>query len=389
MNPTELSRQHLTIDKSYRWIGGRINDEPIYNLIGGIRNVGGFRFSKPDDKVLLCVLVTDGEQAEWPNVLDRQKGLFTYYGDNRSAGKDLHDTVSKGNSTLRDAFASASAGRFEDVPLFLVFEKREMNYIFRGVAVPGRPEGVADDDLIAVWKSDSSGTRFQNYKAFFTILDTGKECAVSREWIDSIKSSKTTYSPYANKAWLAYRKTGKVTALKCLPDRRPRTKDEQCPRNSLEKNLLETVTQYYEKMGRDEGPYAFERFANELCKLVSGRSVTHLEGTRRSVDGGYDGVGVWRIGTEEAHIELSFFVEAKLYKNACGVKLTQRLISRIKGGDFGFFVTTSWIGETPQREIIKDAHPVILLAGGDIARILLASGHDSPSKVHRWIQSFS
>ena len=114
-----------------------------------------------------------------------------------------------------------------------------------------------------------------------------------------------------------------------------------------------------------------------------------MEGTRRSVDGGYDGVGSWRIGTEEANIELSFFVEAKLYKNACGVKLTQRLISRIKGGDFGIFVTTSWVGDTPQKEILKDKHPVVLLGGGDIARVLLASGFDSPDKVIRWIRSFS
>ncbi len=389
MELPNLSKENLTIDKLYRWVGGNLKDEPVYNLIGGIRNVGGFRYSKPGEKVLMCVLVSDGEQPEWPNVLDRQKGIFTYYGDNRSSGRDIHDTASGGNAILRDAFESASAGRFDDVPLFLIFDKQGKNYIFRGIAVPGRPEGVADDDLVAVWKSDSSGTRFQNYKAFFTILDTGKEFAVSREWLDSIKSNKSLDSPHANKVWLRYRKAGAVTPLRCLPDRRPRTKEEQCPRNELERSLLNAVTSHYERLGRDEGPYAFERFANELCKLVSGRSVTELEGTRKSVDGGYDGVGSWRIGTEEANIELVFFVEAKLYKNACGVKLTQRLISRIKGGDFGIFVTTSWVGDTPQKEIIKDRHPVVLLGGGDIARILLANGYDSPDKVIRWIRSFS
>jgi Restriction endonuclease AspBHI N-terminal len=71
------------------------------------------------------VLYTSGVEVDWPDVLDPQTGLLTYYGDNRTPGHELHDTRRGGNLLLRDAFDAAHKNP-EDrlrVPPFLLFEK--------------------------------------------------------------------------------------------------------------------------------------------------------------------------------------------------------------------------------------------------------------------------
>jgi len=52
--------------------------------------------------------------------------------------------------------------------------------MFSSLAMPG-VEADPANDLVAIWRS-KKGERFQNYRAKFTILDTG---TVSREWITS------------------------------------------------------------------------------------------------------------------------------------------------------------------------------------------------------------
>ncbi len=84
---------------------------------------------------------------------------------------------------------------------------------------------------------------------------------------------------------------------------------------------------------------------------------------------------------------VDFALEAKCYEpglesgkaNTIGVKETSRLISRLLHRQFGVLVTTSVIAETAYAEIREDKHPVILIAGGDIARILIARGISTPA----------
>jgi hypothetical protein len=48
-----------------------------------------------------------------------------------------------------------------------------------------------------------------------------------------------------------------------------------------------------------------------------------------------------------------------------------KLVSRLKYRDFGVFMTASNFDRTVQKELIEDGHPVVLVAGGDIARMLI------------------
>ena len=72
-------------------------------------------------------------------------------------------------------------------------------------------------------------------------------------------------------------------------------------------------------------------------------------------------------------ISLDFALEAKCYapENGVGVKELARLISRLRHRQFGILVTTSFLGHQAYQELRSDRHPVVVIAGADIAAILV------------------
>jgi len=101
---SELSNSHLVLDANYE--GGskkNASDDPINKLIG-CGNQGGFRYkgSLVKGNINLCVLYSELTDADWPDKLDLESGVFVYYGDNKTPGHDLHDTKKRGNIILRN-----------------------------------------------------------------------------------------------------------------------------------------------------------------------------------------------------------------------------------------------------------------------------------------------
>ena len=62
---------------------------------------------------------------DWPDSIDRDTGVFTYYGDNKKAGGNLINTGRDGNRILENVFAAARSGRDgrAKVPPILLFAK--------------------------------------------------------------------------------------------------------------------------------------------------------------------------------------------------------------------------------------------------------------------------
>lgn len=120
------------------------------------------------------VLFTTGTEIEWPDFLDRQTGIFRYYGDNRTFGRDIHDTKAGGNKVLYSVFNNIGTreGRMH-IPPFLLFEKtgNRRDVKFLGMAVPGTVSKSPDRELVAFWRT-INGNRFQNYEAHLTVLDS-------------------------------------------------------------------------------------------------------------------------------------------------------------------------------------------------------------------------
>src|SRR3954452_2273530 len=191
----ELAAADLTVEAVYEGgIAGNAADDPLGKLVP-VGNQGGFRYTGSPKKadLKLVVLYTSGADPDWPDALDRETGLFTYFGDNRQPGKELHDTSRGGNAILRWCFTQLHGGppTRRAIPPFLVFSKvsavggRDVRFL--GLAVPGAQDVQPSDDLVAIWRT-TKDERFQNYRSTFTILDVA---TVSREWIKQLTNGDT------------------------------------------------------------------------------------------------------------------------------------------------------------------------------------------------------
>lgn len=283
----ELEGANLVLERIYQ--GGdakNVGDDPINKLVPGVGNQGGFRpRTAAEPKVV--VLYTSGEEPEWPDALDLYSGMFTYFGDNRQPGRDLHEA--HGNDILRRAFDDASRAETRHrVPLFLVFQKtgRRRDVMFRGIAVPGAAGVVTGDDLVAVWRA-RDGSRFQNYRATFTILNAS---VVTATWLQAVRGGDAL-SPECPPAFRAWLETGRYQPL--ISQRvGVRGKQEQMPSTAEGVKLLEHLHGRFK-----DNPYDFEACAVSLWRLLApGTGDVSL--TRPWRDGGRDAVGHYLFGSD-------------------------------------------------------------------------------------------
>lgn len=374
----DVSSADLVVDAVYRG-GANLSREPLHAMFKcGIG--GGFRYKRREDKSLrFVVLFTTEADADWPDRLDMQTGLFVYYGDNRRPG-ELHKTKRGGNAILRDVFTELQAGEPDrsSIPPFFVFTRGLQGHdvIFRGLAAPGATATSPMEQLVAVWKI-SNGQRFQNYRALFTVLRAGE---ISRTWIDDLLADGDPLL-HAPEAWHAWANEGTYKALAAARSISHRKRDEQLPRDGLQRQLVHTILDAY----RDDS-VGFERFAAEFFQMTES-NVEAYELTRPWRDGGRDALGLYRIGHLGDSIDVEFALEAKCYAmaHAVGVREVSRLISRLRHRQFGVLVTTSYVHDQAYREIKDDLHPVLVISGRDIADGLIENGFSTPESVQRFI----
>jgi len=209
---------------------------------------------------------------------------------------------------------------------------------------------------------------------------------INRNWLDDLHAGNT-FSKNCPEVWERWIRKGKYTHLAALPTIEYRSIDEQTPQTELEKEVLLSVFEYFE-----QNSYAFEHFAAALVSLFD-KNYFVDEITRPTVDGGRDAIGRYRLGPLSDPIFMDFALEAKCYNpglqgnriNTVGVGDTKRLISRLRHRQFGILVTTSVVGKQAYQEIREDQHPVIILCGRDIARILIEKGFNSNENISQWL----
>ncbi|WP_222319912.1 restriction endonuclease [Rhizobium leguminosarum] len=377
----KLAQADLIVDAIYQ--GGRkgnAGDDPLPRLMR-VDSQGGFRYrGKVKAKLEMLVLRTSMDDPDWPDALDADTGVFTYYGDNKEPGRDLHETGRDGNLILKTIFEdsrSGQAGR-EAVPPVFLFAKtgtyRDVRFL--GLAVPGASDLDASEELVAIWRNVKN-ERFQNYRSRFTVLDAA---VISRKWIDSIIAGQSDHS-HAPPAWLRWRKAGKRTPLIAARTLEYRSRSEQLPSDKEGQAVMETIRAHFK--GR---PHAFEHCAAALARLMV-PDIAALDVTRPSRDGGRDAVGQLRVGSGPSGILVDFALEAKCYTppTAVGVKDMSRLISRLRHRQFGVLVTTSCLDLQAYKEIKEDQHPILVIAAADIVELLRRNGRGSAQAVSRWL----
>jgi len=142
----------------------------------------------------------------------------------------------------------------------------------------------ADEDLVAVWRSQQ-GSRFQNYRAQFTILDIA---TASRAWINDVLAGDALSAnrPGPWRRWITGRHHDALISTRI----EYRSRAEQIPADLTGRQILERIRAHFAAK-----PTRFEYLAAHLRQVADGH-VGSYEVTRASVDGGRDAIGEYRIG---------------------------------------------------------------------------------------------
>ncbi len=209
------SDSDLEVGRTYRGESASLGDEPIQRLLR-CGNMGGFRIlgSITARTLELVSLYTTFGDSLWPDQYDASSGRFTYYGDNKKPGRDLHDTPQHGNALLREIYAALHVwpNRRKTVPPAFVFTSSPVRsgraVRFLGVAAPGAANLDETEDLVALWRSVGE-ERFQNYRAAFTLLDIP---VVPRAWIEALHAGEAI-GPHTPAAWRSWVEEGTYRAL--------------------------------------------------------------------------------------------------------------------------------------------------------------------------------
>ena len=280
-----------------------------------------------------------------------------------------------------------SGTKLEDLPPFLVFKKtgngRDIQFL--GLAAPGNPKISPDKDLVAFWRTINE-KRFQNYEAYFTILNTGEK-PISRKWIESLIYDHENNLQYAPEAWVKFIRQGRsgIDALKAPKIFKVPTRYEQLQSDIEGEQCLEAIRNHYK--GFDQG---FEACATNIISKMDPNFVD-FSLTRPWRDGGRDALGFYTIktgGKANYPLKIDCALEAKCYSrnNGVGVKSMSRLISRIRYRQFGILVTTSYVDTQAYNEVVEDGHPILIVTATDIASILRANAINS-SNIDNWLYS--
>ena len=373
----QLQSANLIVDTVYE--GGKTGkgkaNEVISKLIPHCSNSSGFRIIKRTDGSGLpayVVLFTTMKQLAWPDYLDEETGIFRYYGDNKNPGKSLLDTSKKGNRLLELVFDCLNSrdGSIKNIPPFLIFKStgNGCDVQFLGLAAPGNPKISPDRDLVAFWRT-LDGKRFQNYEAYFTVLDTREP--IDRRWLKSLRDDHENSLQYAPSVWKRFIAEGRNGIMPLIAKKLPRVPDKyaQLQSDNEGRICLEKIRDHYKG-----NAYGFEQCAQNLLEKMDER-FQDFNLTRPWRDGGRDALGYYVIGNKSRAnypLRIDCALEAKCYSenNSVGVREMSRLISRIRYRQFGIMMTTSYVHKQAYEEVIEDGHPILIVSASDIAQIL-------------------
>lgn len=391
----DLENSNLIVDCIYKGgVGSSADNEPLHHVFPKCGVNGGFRKVNRTDgsgKPAYVILYTTMGELEWPDFLDEETGIFRYYGDNRKPGRELTDTKLKGNELLEMVFSLLNGqGPMKDIPPFFIFKKtgegRDVQFL--GLAAPGNPKISPDKDLVAFWRTMDEN-RFQNYEAYFTVLNTGS-IPISREWLKALIDDHENSLQYAPGVWQRFINNGRngIEALKAPKILKIPSKYDQLQSDNEGMKCLEYIRNHY--LNDVKNPQGFEACATNILSKMDSNFID-FSLTRPWRDGGRDAIGYYSVSTGgkvNRPLKIDCAMEAKCYSpnDGVGVRQMSRLISRIRYRQFGVLVTTSYVDNQAYSEVIEDGHPILIVTASDIAGVLRRNSITT-SNIGDWISS--
>lgn len=312
----------------------------------------------------------DSENNPWVDVMDPDKGVVVYNGDNRYSAKSA--TASHGNKLLMDIYELyTDPSKRIYAPPILIFSQ----YLHDGNVTGYRQFigfGVPTNLYIRTQKEKGSANYFTNLVIEIALLGLEKENEFfDWNWIDKRRDSNLSsvetlkFAPSTWKQWVNSGNKSIENIRRKVSKYKISKRTEQLDYSIQDAEILNTIINYYEKINR----HPFEGFASFITQKVIGGNFVRGWVTKRSGDGGVDFISRLDLGSDFSTTSVVILGQAKcVNRTSCSNgKDIARVVARLQRGWIGAFVTTGWFSENAQQEIYDDGYPIVLINGKRIA----------------------
>ena len=340
---------HLDGDEFSSWFAV---DGRTIGMTGGIRPCS---YSKrwvplPAYVVLVTAHVAGDYANPWDDVIDERAGIIRYWGDAKHSDRHKACDSFRGNRCLKAVYDELLVGDRMILPPILHFSRRNTGkLVFNGLCALESQE--------LTWFEDHARP-IRNYRWGLTILDTE---LVSLDWLKSrvLAGSRAELPDGAPEAWADYVR-GRTNRRQVWKAQVRTTETQRAKPGSADERVLQQLIELT--------PRQFEAVIVAIFREM--KAVEHsITQTRYVNDSGFDFFGSFTMPLPVGY-EIPLRGEAKRWRQGVGVGEVSRLVARLRRGEYGIFVTTSYYTKQAQEEVLADAYPVKLFAGIDLVRFL-------------------
>jgi hypothetical protein len=347
-------------------------------LVKGINPLQSVKQTEGRERMPAIIIVSSprkagSEDTPWENYLDVDNGYARYFGDNYKPDQDPDDA--NGNYRLIEQFKMhKSENRDERIKAspIVIFERTAVGrLLFQGIGIITSMERVMQ-------RVPGATTAFANYAFELTVLslaETGD--TLDWNWISKRRNPSASdqeafeLAPESWKTWVN-KGNGTLTSIRrSVAKTSVVAKEEQLPDpTSIEyKDLVQIYDFYTDNNNKHGFEYLAYKVAERLFQ-VNGRGYTHGWITKASGDGGADFVGRLDVGDGFSKLRIVVLGQAKCEKIATptGGNHIARLVSRLRRGWVGVYVTTSFFSDPVQQEVIEDRCPIMMVNGKRVAQ---------------------
>ena len=341
---------HLQGDEFSGWLA---IDGKTIGMTGGIRprSYAYWTGSALPAYVILVTAHIAGDYANpWDDVIDDRAGVIRYWGDAKHSDRGKTCDTFMGNRCMKAIYDELLVGDRTVLPPILHFSRPTAGkLIFNGLCA------LEAADL--TWFEDRDRP-IRNYRYGLSILD---EEFVSVDWLRSrvVATSKAGLMEGAPESWADYIR-GRTRRRQLWKTHVRRTEAQLPAPGSEDERVLEELVGL--------SPKQFEAVIVALFREM--KTVENaITQTRYVNDSGFDFFGTFTMPLPVGY-EIPFRGEVKRWKQGVGVGEVSRLVARLRRGEYGIFVTTSYYTRQAQEEVLEDAYPIKLFTGADIVRFL-------------------